>query len=61
MELYPGRVTFEFDQGYMTLALNRIAKLWNTLPESTLTFTSFNQFKSHVLQRCSAAFRTNYK
>ena len=29
----------------------RIAKLWNTLPESTRTLTSLNQFKSHVLQR----------
>ena len=39
---------------------NRIAKLWNTLPESTRTLSSLNQFKSHVLQRYSAAFRTNY-
>ena len=39
---------------------NRIAKLWNTLPVSTRTLSSLNQFKSHVLQRYSAAFRTNY-
>ena len=39
---------------------NRIAKLWKTLPESTHTPTSLNQFKSHLLQRYSAAFRTNY-
>ena len=38
---------------------NRIAKFWNTLPESTRTLSSLNQFKSHVLQRYSAAFRTN--
>ena len=35
-------------------------KLWNTLPESNRTITSFNQFKPHVLQRYSAAFCTNY-
>ena len=28
---------------------NRIAKLWNTLPESTRTLTSLKQFKSHLL------------
>ena len=28
---------------------NRIAKLWNTLPESTRTLSSLNQFKFHVL------------
>ena len=39
---------------------NRIVKLWNTLPVSTRTLSSLNQFKSHVLQRYSAAFRTNY-
>ena len=39
---------------------NRIAKLWNTLPVSTRTLSSLNQFKSHVLQRYAAAFRTNY-
>ena len=39
---------------------NRIAKLWNTLPVSTRTLSSLNQFKCHVLQRYSAAFRTNY-
>ena len=39
---------------------NRIAKLWNTLPVSTRTLSSLNQFKSHVLQHYSAAFRTNY-
>ena len=39
---------------------NRIAKLWNTLPVSTRTLSSLNQFKSQVLQRYSAAFRTNY-
>ena len=39
---------------------NRIAKLWNTLSESSRTLTSLNQFKSHVLQRYSVAFRTNY-
>ena len=39
---------------------NRIAKLWNTLPESTRTLSSINQFKSRVLQRYSAASRTNY-
>ena len=27
---------------------------------STRTLSSLNQFKSHVLQRYSAAFRTNY-
>ena len=36
----------------------RIAKLWNTLPVSTRILTSLNQFKSHLLQRYSAAFRT---
>ena len=35
---------------------NRIAKLWNTLSESTLTVTSLNQFKSHVLQRYRLLF-----
>ena len=30
---------------------NRIAKLWNTLPVSTRTLSSLNQFKSHVLQQ----------
>ena len=39
---------------------NRIAKLWNTLPESTHTLSSLNQFISHILQHYSAAFRTNY-
>ena len=39
---------------------NRIAKLWNTLSESTRTLTSLNQFKSHVLQRYSTAYRINY-
>lgn len=39
---------------------NRVAKLWNTLPVSTRIISSLNQFKSHVLQRYSAAFRTNY-
>ena len=39
---------------------NRIAKLWNTLPESTRTLTCLNRFKSHALQRYSATFRTNY-
>ena len=39
---------------------NRIAKLLNTLPVSTRTLSSLNQFKSHVLQSYSAAFRTNY-
>ena len=29
----------------------RIAKLWNTLTESTCALTSLNQFKSHLLQR----------
>ena len=38
---------------------NRIAKLWNTLPESTRTLTCLNRFKSHALQRYSATFRTN--
>ena len=38
----------------------RIAKLWSTLPESTRTLTSLNQFKSHVFQSYSAAFRTTY-
>ena len=37
---------------------NRIAKLWNTLPVSTRTLSSLNQFKCYVLQRYSAAFRT---
>ena len=35
---------------------NRIAKLWNTLSESTRTLTSLNQFKSHVLQRYRLLF-----
>ena len=39
---------------------NHIAKLWNTLPVSTRTLSSPNQFKSQVLQRYSAAFRTYY-
>ena len=39
---------------------NRIVKLWNTLPVSTRTHSSPNQFKSQVLQRYSAAFRTYY-
>ena len=39
---------------------NRIAKLWNTLLVSTTTLSSLNQFKSQVLQRYPAAFRTNY-
>ena len=39
---------------------NRIARLWNTLPESTRTLTSLNQFKSQVPQRYSATFRTIY-
>ena len=36
---------------------DRIAKLWNTLPASTHTLSSLSQFKSHVLQCYSAAFR----
>ena len=39
---------------------NCIAKLWNTLAVSTRTLSSLNQFKCQVLQRYSAAFRTNY-
>ena len=35
---------------------NRIAKLWNTLSESTLALNSLNQFKSHVLQRFRLLF-----
>ena len=37
-----------------------IAKLWNTLPVFTRTLSYLNQFKSHALQRYSAALRTNY-
>ena len=36
---------------------HRIAKLWNTLPVSTRTLSSLNQFKSHVLQRYSVCSR----
>ena len=39
---------------------DRIAKLWNALPVSTRTLSSLNRFNSHVLQRYSAGFRTNY-
>ena len=39
---------------------SNLFKLWNTLPESTRTLTSFHQFKSHVWQCYSAAFCTNY-
>ena len=54
--LIPKCRTKLFQFGYF----NRIAKLWNTFPESTRTLTSLNRFKSHALQRYSATFRTNY-